>query len=187
MLFVISATLILGSAIDAYAGPNDPSGDFGACLNNSGTVPCDVVAEWGDGQITTEISYTEGDSIPTRVDMTNLSGDDTIVHTLIVFWDTTKSDNDVSHTFDYITTYDNNDDPHPCLVAHPNSGPDTVCKDFGKDTKPIPDPGTKNSLANTIVDTKGGLLQPLAEFQALDEDEEQGYIAFAVAPRIIDE
>jgi len=94
VLFVLSTTLILGSTTNAYAAPNDPSGDFEACLNIEGTVPCDVANEWGDGQISAKISYTEGESIPVMVNMTGLTGDGTTVHELVVFWDTTKSDNE---------------------------------------------------------------------------------------------
>ncbi|MGD8637881.1 MAG: thrombospondin type 3 repeat-containing protein, partial [Nitrosopumilaceae archaeon] len=169
-IFVISTTLVFGSSLFAYAAPGIV-GDFGACLNNLGSSPCDTATEWDDGQISNYISYTEGESIPTRVDISNLPGDESI-HTLTVFWDTTKSDESIHHTFDYITTYDNNDDPHPCLVAHGN--PDNICDGWTISTIPIPDPG-----ANTDVGTKGGLLQPLSAFQELDSSEEQVFTMFA--------
>ena len=176
LLFVLSTTMILGSSIDAYAAP---SGDFEACLNAVGTVPCDTdgsggsADEWNDGQITNEITYTEDQSIPARVDMTGLTGDGTTVHELEVYWHTTKASNDVSHTFDFITTFDNNDDPHPCLVAHDDSS-DVICSGFGSDTIPIPDP-----TGNTNIGTVGGLSQPITGFTSLDTAEEQVFTMFA--------
>ena len=176
VFFVLSMTIILGSTLDAYAAP---SGDFEACLNAVGTAPCDNDGsdgssdEWSDGQITNQIIYTEGQSIPARVDMTGLTGDGTTIHELEIFWDTTKASSDVSHTFDYITTFDKNDDPHPCLVAH-NDISDVICTGFGSDTIPIPDPS-----GNTNLGTVGGLSQPITAFTALDNLEEQVFTMFA--------
>jgi len=174
VLFVLTTTLILGSAIDAYAGGSTPaengSGELEGCLNDKTgfSAPCDTADEWAKSNIAPHTSYTLGDSIPVRVDIT-LDTDELgagFTHLLQVSWDITKQDNDLNHTFDFITSFDVNDDPHPCLVAHTGIN-DSPCDLWGSDTEPIPVP-TENTLLGTT-----GSSQPETAFGAFNTPERQ--------------
>lgn len=67
--------------------------------------------EWDSGNLGASKSvYTEGDSVPYRILLDNLSID---THNIIIEWDTTKSS---KHALDYITTYNRTvTDANPCL------------------------------------------------------------------------
>jgi hypothetical protein len=177
VLFVLSTTLILGSTTNAYAADPDGRGDSGvgsieACLNQGQPPnfwPCDTADEWSGGNITNEAGYREGSSIPVRVDITGLDNStEAKFQELIVAWDITKTQaNTVKHTFDYITSFDRNDSPHPCLDALPLD----VCENWVNATIAIPTPGNSTSSANTINGTVGSLLQPITSFESLPADE----------------
>ncbi|MDH3618774.1 MAG: hypothetical protein OEM89_08625, partial [Nitrosopumilus sp.] len=174
-LFIISTTMVIGSTIDAFATHEGTQGttgggDLEACLNNLGSSPCDTADEWASQNISSKVSYTLNESIPVRVDITNLETD-ADYHELIVEWDLTKKQgSNVNHTFDYITSFDRNDNPHPCLVLDPIPRCDTW--DF--DTAPIPAPGV-----NTNIGTVGGLMQPITSFNAITDPNEKLFYMFA--------
>ncbi|MDH3618462.1 MAG: hypothetical protein OEM89_07030, partial [Nitrosopumilus sp.] len=165
ILFVISTTLILGSNIDAYAHHSDGvrgttgDGDLEGCLNGAaGDQICNTAAEWNGQNISNEALYFEGNSIPIRVDITDLDTTDGLVQKLIIDWDITKSQGGIKkHTFDYLTSFDTTDNPHPCLLAETRPR----CDGFVSDTIPIPPPG-----ANTTTETVGNSTQPLDSFNA---------------------
>ena len=165
VLFVLSTTLILGSTIDAYAAP-PASGDLEGCLNgNTGQGICDTAAEWGKSNISNDSLYTEGESIPIRVDMTGLNTDDTITQKLVVEWDLTRNSNGLKHTYDYITTFNLNDMPNPCFEI---SGSGCILNSsLDKSSSKIIPPPTKN----TDVDIRPGSQpygkQPFDSFNAL--------------------
>jgi len=180
VLFVLFSTLMIGSTIDAYAVDANGRGSTGtgsveACLNLGqppNFSPCDTDAEWNGGNITNDASYKEGSSIPIRVDITGL---ETAApwQKLVIGWDITKTQaNTKKHTFDYITSFDRNDDPHPCLDALPLD----VCENWVKVTKEIPQPGSVNILANTndgvnATTTNSTYGQPLTSFLNLPQNE----------------
>ncbi|NIM25292.1 MAG: hypothetical protein GTN35_00905, partial [Nitrososphaeria archaeon] len=185
VLFVLTTTIIFSSSIEAFAADADGRGSTGvgsieACLNQGQPPnfwPCDTADEWSGGNITNEAGYREGSSIPIRVDITGLENStDAKFQELVVSWDITKTQgNIVKHTFDYITSYDRNDDPHPCLVAH-NSTELEDCAGWAFDTIPIPAPGNLTTDANTIegvnTDTwSNGELLPYASFISLTQSE----------------
>jgi len=166
VLFVVSATLILGSTTNAYATDTGDrgttgSGDLEACLNDKASPPCDTAAEWDAQNISAESLYTEGESIPVRVDITGLDTNAGFQE-LIVEWDITKKQGGViKHTFDYITSFDRNDkDADPCF--------DFPSGCFGGSSSffIIPPP-----MANTNDDTAFGLSQPVKSFTSLPEDD----------------
>jgi len=170
VLFVLSTTLILGSAIDAYAADPDGRGETGdgdieACLNRPGLPnfpPCDNTDEWNGGNITFDATYKEGGSIPVRIDITDLEVNENVSYQkLIIGWHITKTQGGIiKHTFDYITSFDRNDNPHPCLVPVTVGGP---CEGFFSDSIDIPPP-----TVNTIDGTTGDL-QPITSFNLLKD------------------
>jgi hypothetical protein len=179
VLFVLSTTIILGSTIDAFAADPDGRGDSGvgdieACLNAGQPPnfwPCDTDDEWKGGNITNEAGYREGSSIPVRVDITGLENStEAEFQELVISWDITKTQgNIVKHTFDYITSFDRNDSPHPCLDALPL----TVCQNWNKTTIAIPVPTIGTSVLDGSVNgtTWPSESLPFASFDALPEDE----------------
>ncbi|HEY3055119.1 MAG TPA: hypothetical protein VGK31_04200, partial [Thermoanaerobaculia bacterium] len=80
----------------------NPSADLDQCANGpSGGVACTGTA-WENGNLgPSKARYFEGDSIPYRLKFANL--DTSIVHTVTIEWDTTKSG---KHAIDYLTTWD---------------------------------------------------------------------------------
>jgi len=177
VLFVLSTTLVLGSSVNAYAADEDGrgedgTGDIEACLNRPNLPdfpPCDNADEWKGGNITNEASYREGGSIPVRVDITGLEDSpDAEFHELVIGWDITKTQgNIIKHAFDYITSFDRNDRPHPCLEALPKD----VCENWVNATIAIPAPGNLTSAANTLEGVNGTDPQPITSFDSLDADE----------------
>jgi hypothetical protein len=174
VLFVLSTIVILGSTIDAFAADEDGRGDDGvgdieACLNRPNLpnlAPCDMEDEWSGGNITFEASFREGASIPVRVDITGLEeSEDVDFHTLVFDWDITKTQgNIIKHTFDYITSFDRNDRPHPCLEALPKE----VCENWSSANFTIPAPSF-----NTVNGTVNGTNQPIDSFNSLPIEERQ--------------
>jgi len=162
VLFVLFTTMILGSAIDAYAAED---GDIEACLNRAmlpNFPPCDNAEEWRGGNITNEASYKEGGSIPVRVDITGLETEENV---LKIGWDITKTQGNVTkHTFDYITSFNYTTQADPCLGGDPNK----VCENWDGSSDNIPPP-TENTLDNTNATTTDPLKgQPLTSFDLLD-------------------
>jgi len=169
ILFVLSATLILGSTTNAYAVHDglskgvDGSGALEGCLNDKAgfTAPCDTADEWKKGNIMGDASYSLGDSIPVRIDITDLDTNPLLYQELIIELDITKATGVVSHTFDYATTFDRTvTNANPCLVAVDNQAP-SVCTGWNSSTKAIPTPS-----ANTInpAITKDSESQPDTSF-----------------------
>ena len=136
VLFVLSTTLLLGSAIDAFAAED---GDIEACLNRKmipNFPPCDNADEWKGGNITNEASYKEGGSIPVRVDITDNKPLNSNV--LKIGWDITKTQGGViKHTFDYVTSFNYSTFAEPCLGGDPNK----VCENWDASSYDIPPPG----------------------------------------------
>jgi len=171
-LLVLVSIVMFSSTIDAYAVDNTGRGSTGvgsveACLNLGlppNFSPCDTGVEWSGGNITNEASYKEGSSIPVRVDITGI---ETAApwQKLVVGWDITKTQaGTVKHTFDYITSFDRNDDPHPCL----DSLPLDVCENWEKATIAIPVP---NNSTSTMDGVNGTDFQPKTSFESLPSDE----------------
>jgi len=148
VLFVLSTILFLGSTVDAYADVRGGSGtgSIEACLNAGqppNFFPCDTDVEWKGGNITNDAGYKEGSSIPMRVDITGLDNSTDVYNVLVIEYQITKiQSGDVQHAFDYITSFNNNDSPHPCLELLPRE----VCEDWEFATIAIPEPPI-----NTIV------------------------------------
>ena len=144
ILFVISTTLVLGSTINVYADHSDGvrgttgDGDLEGCLNGpNGDQICNTIAEWSGQNISHDALYFEGNSIPVRVDITDLDNTDGLVQKLIIDWDITKSQGGVAkHTFDYLTSFDTTDNPHPCLLDESTPR----CDGFVSATMVIPPP-----------------------------------------------
>jgi len=174
VLFVISTTLILGSAIDAFA--DQTKGSFEACLNLEGDGICNTAAEWGAQNINTKVIYTEGESIPVRVDLTDID-DDESNQVLTVDWDVTIQDNDLSHTFDYITSYDRNDTPNPCFDIGFALGCVLDNTKAHSSSIAIPAPGTNPVDANANTSDQniiaGGVNQPIDSFNAITDPNEK--------------
>ncbi|MGD8918856.1 MAG: Ig-like domain-containing protein, partial [Nitrosopumilaceae archaeon] len=175
VLFVLSTSIIFSSTIDAYAIDSDGRGSTGvgaieACLNQGQPPnywPCDTADEWSGGNITFEAGYREGSSIPIRVDVTGLEVE-APWQKLVISWDITKTQgNTIKHTFDYITSFDRNDDPHPCLMAYPGE----VCENWSSDYIQIPIP-MRNSTDGTTNSTE----QPSQSFRNLPLDQTQFWL-----------
>jgi hypothetical protein len=181
VLFVLSTTLILGSATNVFAAA-PTSVEIESCLNDfdPDTNPCDTIDEWKSGNISTDATYFEGNAIPMRIEITDL--DTTIEeHTIILGWDLTKEQGGiVNHVFDYLTTYDFTDDPHPCLVAHSDIS-DDVCAGWISTTYPTPEPVefTTNSTVNDLP-------QPTTSWNNLDSIEEQSIFLFSPGGNLLD-
>ena len=106
---IVAPAAVLG------AGGN-PSASLAQCANDSFPSPntdgCSASAnDWVNGNVgASKAFYTEGDSLPYRLVMDNLS---LASHTVIVEWDTTKSG---KHALDYITTFNRTvATANPCL------------------------------------------------------------------------
>ncbi|MCH7758443.1 MAG: hypothetical protein IIA19_08260, partial [Thaumarchaeota archaeon] len=169
ILFVLSAILILGSTTNAYAVHDglskgvDGSGALEGCLNDKAgfTAPCDTADEWKKGNIMGDASYSLGDSIPVRIDITDLDTNPLLYQELIIELDITKATGVVSHTFDYATTFDRTvTNANPCLVAVDNQAP-SVCTGWNSSTKAIPTPSANT---NNPAITKDGESQPDTSF-----------------------
>src|SRR6266404_364169 len=83
---------------------------------------CDTSAsQWVNGNLgASKASYFEGDSIPYRLTMDNLS---LTSHTVTIEWDTTKSG---KHAIDYLTTFNQSvADANPCLGVSGCGSPTT--------------------------------------------------------------
>jgi hypothetical protein len=178
VLFVLSTTLIIGSVADAHATVRGTTGtgSIEACLNLGqppNFSPCDTSDEWSGGNITNSAGYQEGASIPVRVDITGLDNSTGVHNELVIGWDITKTQaNTVKHTFDYITSYDRNDTPHPCLVLVGNP----VCAGYGMDSEDIPVPGSSGDPANFDNSTS---VQPFDSFKILEGLGETKFWMFA--------
>jgi hypothetical protein len=174
VLFVLSTIIILSSATDAFAAAPTQV-DQEACLNNftPDTNPCDTNDEWKGSNIQGNAEYVEGSSIPMRIDIRNLDTD-LFNHTLVIGWDTTKEQAGViNHIFDYITTYDFTNDPHPCLVAH-NNASDSKCTGWNSTSFPIP-PLTFSTNSSTVDE----LDQPTTSWNNLNSTEVQEIFLFS--------
>jgi hypothetical protein len=174
VLFVLSTTLVLGFTANAFAAaPTQVEQE--ACLNafTPDTNPCDTADEWKGSNIHINAEYVESFSIPMRID---ISGLDTTLetHELVIGWDLTKQQNGViHHVFDYITTFDFTDDPHPCLFLH-NETSDSKCTGWNSDSFPTPAP-----TISTSTDTIGGP-QPTTSWNNLNSTEVQEIFLFSL-------
>ena len=175
VLFVLSTTLMLGSTIEAFAVDSEGRGEGGvgsieACLNLGqppNFAPCDTADEWKGGNITNDAGYKEGSSIPVRVDITGLES--APWQKLVIGWDITKTQgNTVKHTFDYVTSFDRNDSPHPCLEALPKD----VCENWVDASIAIPPPtaNTEDGVNGTSIE------QPISSFNSLPANEKLFHI-----------
>ena len=127
--FVASVLLVAPIAVAPIAAANQSAG-LDQCANGSlaspDLTPCQSGPEWVNGNLGASKShYAEGDSIPYRIVMGNLSTGST-VHTITIEWDTTKSG---KHATDYLTTYNRTVPASPCAGV-------AGCSTF--DTEPIP-------------------------------------------------
>ena len=94
------------------------SADIDQVRNGSATSPVNP-ADWVNGNAgPSNAHYAEGYSIPYRMKISGLVGNANTVHTLIIEWDT-KDQN--GHALDYITHYNNLDNPqgtHSSTFSH---------------------------------------------------------------------
>src|SRR6476469_887147 len=95
----------------------NPSYDLDQARNGGPTSPIDP-PNWVNGNAnSTQAHYVEGWSIPYRVILSNL---DPGSHTVRIQWDITASGS-VNHAIDYITNYQNLDNPpgsHLAVFGH---------------------------------------------------------------------
>ncbi|MFN6965126.1 MAG: carboxypeptidase-like regulatory domain-containing protein [Pyrinomonadaceae bacterium] len=125
-LVIASAILVLAAAagtdVSAQSLMPNPAADIDQCANGSnGDLAC-LNAQWQNGNVNSnQAKYYEGDSIPYRVVMTNLSLGS---HSLTIGWDTTKSG---KHAIDYLTSWDRtvNIGSDPCSGVAPCGGSPT--------------------------------------------------------------
>jgi hypothetical protein len=169
LLFVISSVIFLGSSVNAYASHD---GEIFVCLNLADPTPCDQASEWvGKGNLgnNADASYSEGDSIPVLIDITNIIPNE--VQTLIVDWDITASGgSSPKHAFDYITSFDRNDNPDPCFLTDFASD---CLENASQDSVTIPTP------LSTTVGTVGGSNQPADSISDLGGNEYMQFKIFA--------
>src|SRR5262249_42081943 len=104
----------------------NPSANIDQCANDPFPSPssdgCNTSAsQWVNGNVgASKSSYSEGDSIPYRITMDNLS---LASHTITIEWDTTKSD---KHAIDYLTTFNRTvATADPCLGVSGCGSPST--------------------------------------------------------------
>ena len=110
-LFAIGSVFTAGGASAA-----NPSANLDQCANDPAPSPssdgCNTNAnQWVNGNLgASKAVYSEGDSIPYRLVMDNLS---LASHTVTIQWDTTKSS---KHALDYLTTFNRTvTTANPCL------------------------------------------------------------------------
>jgi uncharacterized repeat protein (TIGR01451 family) len=101
-------------ALPGLAQAANPSASLDQCANGSlaaPNVPACAPDEWVNGNLgSSKAHYVEGDSVPYRMVFDNLSTSGS--HTVIIQWDTTKSD---KHALDYLTTFNRTvTDANPC-------------------------------------------------------------------------
>jgi len=179
VLFVLSTTLILGSAIDAFAADPDGRGDSGdgdieACLNRPvlpNFPPCDVDVEWDGGNITNEASYKEGQSIPVRIAITALEvNPDVQFQNVTIGWDITKTQGGIiKHTFDYITSFNSTNKADPCLGGDPNK----VCDGWASDFIDIPAPTATTFFNTNGTNNSDAFQQPTRSLSFLTPDQKK--------------
>src|SRR6266498_3097291 len=117
--------------LDQCANDPTPSPSSDGCNSNA--------SQWVNGNLGASKSvYVEGDSIPYRLRFDNLS---LASHTVVIEWDTTKSD---KHAIDYLTTFNRTvANADACLGVSPCSSPFTF---------PIPkDPQVDNGSGSPIT------------------------------------
>lgn len=140
--------------------PGNPSADLDQCANFDNAGPsasdCDPT-NWVNGNLgSSKARYYEGDSVPYRMRFDNLTIGS---HTVIVEWDTTKSD---KHALDYITSYD-----RTVTTANPCAG---VSGCGASTTFPIPvDPQVSGASVTQIAGNFtlfGGTITSLSAYSA---------------------
>src|SRR4051812_20357778 len=101
VLFVLSGAMLLAAPMASAA---NPAANLDQCANDPAPSPssdgCNTSAtDWVNGNLGASKSvYQEGDSIPYRLSLDNLT---LATHTVIIEWDTTKSG---KHAIDSLTT-----------------------------------------------------------------------------------
>jgi uncharacterized repeat protein (TIGR01451 family) len=136
--------MLVGPAFVASVAAANPSADLDQCANDPAPSPhtdgCSAAAtDWVNGNLNAAKSvYLEGDSIPYRMVLDNLT---LASHTLTISWDTTKGG---KHALDYITTYNRTvATADPCLGIAACGAPSTF---------PIPtDPQVTGAGVNQIA------------------------------------
>ena len=123
--YSVTATQQTGSgtltATSSFTDAN-PSSNLDSCQNGTAASPesCNDTfpSNWANGDlVASKAHYFEGDSVPFRVRLDNLSLG---AHSLIINWDTTKGG---KHAFDYLTRFDRTvTDANPCTSVTPCSG-----------------------------------------------------------------
>jgi hypothetical protein len=150
--YTVTATGALsGVATTAFADPpgGNPSADLDQCANGSLSSPNDPACspdEWVNGNLgSSKAHYFEGDSVPYRLVMGNLSLPGP--HTVTIEWDTTKGG---KHAIDYLTSFDRTvTTADPCAGVAGCSGP--------ANTFPIPLDGQVDDGADEPIDQIGGV------------------------------
>jgi hypothetical protein len=120
--FVAVLAILTGTTYAGVALAANPAADLDQCANDPAPSPrtdgCNTSAsQWVNGNLNASKSlYFEGDTIPYRMRFTNLAGLNTVVHHVIIEWDTTKGG---KHAIDYLDDVDEsvNGTPaiNPCL------------------------------------------------------------------------
>lgn len=144
--FVISAPRV------ASAAPRRPAVSLEQCANKDLTCDSNENAkQWQTGNLNRNNStYVEGNSVPYRVEFTDLTADQTYL--ISIEWDTTKSG---KHAFDYLTSYNLTEEK-----AFPCAG--IECGDKTDSLQIEPDPNvTVGQPADQLFQIFGGTF-PLA-------------------------
>jgi hypothetical protein len=115
LLFGVSGAIGASSTatLDQCANGSAPSPNTDGCNSNA--------SDWVSGNLgSSKAVYLEGDSVPYRLRMTNLSPSS---HTVTIEWDTTKSG---KHALDYLTTFNRTvANANPCLGVTNCGSPST--------------------------------------------------------------
>lgn len=106
--------------------PN-PSADLDQCANGQFTNPMPCTGNnWQNGNVgQSQGHYYEGDSVPYRIKLDNLTTGAGNPHTLTIEWDTTQGG---KHAIDYLTTYNRTESVgnNPCSGVTPACGAATT-------------------------------------------------------------
>ncbi len=100
----------------------NPSASLDQCANGPSSAPvsCITSGDWVSGNLgASKAHYQEGNSIPYRLVMDNLS---IAAHTVTIEWDVTKSG---KHAIDYLTTFDRSQAADPCAGVSACGSPNT--------------------------------------------------------------
>ena len=152
-------------------GPPNPSADIDQFYNDAINASPTRTLKWINQELNPNGShYAESMSVPYRMVMKNLSVNTVatpVTHTLIIKWDITKGG---KHAFDYITSYNNIDNPPGYHLAAFGHSPETIDPLLGLTGTTFSGPSTFAIPAPAFVAPNLPLQpqpQPITSFNAL--------------------